>query len=146
MHASVGGVACRGVPGMNTVIIGALRALCGNAPKETRSWTRWIVPALGLPGTPQPPPHTSHGSQRAVVWWSRRREAEDGFGMPKCPRTTACRVLDAESCLTTQHLLRGGGDLIAAMETPPPFSDWANFSPGLRPIKNFLWRLRRKSV
>ena len=23
---------------------------------------------------------------------------------------------------------------------PPPLSDWVNFSPGLQPIKNFLWR------
>ena len=39
-----------------------------------------------------------------------------------------------EVCLTTQHLLRGGGS-----DPPPPLlSDWANFSPGLRPIKNFL--------
>ena len=29
---------------------------------------------------------------------------------------------------------------------PPPLSDLAKFSPGLQPIKNFLWRLRRKSV
>ena len=33
--------------------------------------------------------------------------------------------------------------------SPPPLpllSDWAKFSPGLQPIKNFLWRLRRNSV
>ena len=32
MHASVGGVVCRGVPGMNSVMIGAVPALCENAP------------------------------------------------------------------------------------------------------------------
>ena len=38
--------------------------------------------------------------------------------------------------------------------TPPPphsdplplLSDWADFSAGLRPITNFFWHLRRKSV
>ena len=49
-----------------------------------------------------------------------------------------------EFCLTTQHLMEGGG----GADTPhsPLLSDWAKFSPGLQPIKNFLWRLRRKSV
>ena len=37
----------------------------------------------------------------------------------------------------------GGGGLTPP--PPPPPSDWANFSPGLWPIKNFLWCLRRKS-
>ena len=34
MHASVGGVVFRGVPGINTVIIGAVPALCENAPMK----------------------------------------------------------------------------------------------------------------
>ena len=48
-----------------------------------------------------------------------------------------------EFCLTTQHLLWVGG-----LTPPPPplLSDWANFSPGLQPIRNFLWRIQRKSV
>ena len=41
---------------------------------------------------------------------------------------------------TTQHVRGGGSD------SPPLLSDWANFSPGLRPINSFLWRLGRKSV
>ena len=44
----------------------------------------------------------------------------------------------------------GGGGLTPPthpLRTPPPLlSDWANFSPGLQPIKNFLWRLQPKSV
>ena len=30
--------------------------------------------------------------------------------------------------------------------TPPPLSDWANFAPGLQPIKKIFWHLQRKSV
>ena len=55
-----------------------------------------------------------------------------------------------EFCLTTQHFLGGGGGVGGGLTPPPPpgapSSDWANFSLGLQPIKNFLWRLRRKSV
>ena len=59
----------------------------------------------------------------------------------------------AEFCLTTQHLREGGawGGLTPPTHPhgpppPPRISDWANFSPGLQPIKNFLWCLWRKSV
>ena len=52
-----------------------------------------------------------------------------------------------EYCLTTQHLpVGGGGADTPPPSDPPPLSDWANFSPGLRPIKNILWRLWHKSV
>ena len=45
-------------------------------------------------------------------------------------------------CLTTQHLMGGGSDPPPPpppLGPPPPplLSDWANFSPGLRPIKIF---------
>ena len=40
----------------------------------------------------------------------------------------------------------GGGGSDTPPAPPPLLSDWANFSPGFRPINNFLWRLRRKSV
>ena len=52
-----------------------------------------------------------------------------------------------EFCLTTQHLPGGGGGGGdgGGLTPPPPLgpphpllSDWANFSPVLRPIKNFL--------
>ena len=62
--------------------------------------------------------------------------------------------LPPEFCSTTQHLLRRGGGLggglthptLPPSDPPPLLSDWTNFSPGLWPIKSFLWRLRRKSV
>ena len=57
---------------------------------------------------------------------------------------------DPEFSLTTQHPLWGGGgggaDNPPPPSDPPPLSDWAIFSPGLRPIKKIFWRLRRKSV
>ena len=40
----------------------------------------------------------------------------------------------------------GGSDNPPPSSDPPLLSHWAIFSPGLWPIKNFLWRLRRKSV
>ena len=50
-----------------------------------------------------------------------------------------------EFCLTTQHHLGAGGS-----NTPHPSPlrppHWANFSPGLQPIKNYFWCLLRKSV
>ena len=63
--------------------------------------------------------------------------------------------LPPQFCLTSQHLLGGGGGSDPPPPptsdpphpTPPaPVSDWANVSPGLRPIKQFFWRLRHKSV
>ena len=48
MHASVGVAVCRGVPGINNVMIGAVPALCARtAPVGVGSW----------PGAPPPPPH-----------------------------------------------------------------------------------------
>ena len=87
-------------------------------------------------------------SLRSAMW-----STIGGFHVPIHCRAAGLRVammmvagaLQQSFCLTTQHLLRGWGR--GGSDTPHPLlSDWANFSPGLRPMKNFLWRLRRKSV
>ena len=46
MHASVGGVVCRGVPGMNNVITGAVPALCGNTPYTAVLCCSAVLPAV----------------------------------------------------------------------------------------------------
>ena len=71
--------------------------------------------------------------------------------MTKCHRGSTVRgaravvVLRSEFCLTTQHLLGGDGGG-SDSPPPPPLGDCAKFSPGLRPIKNYFWRLWRKLI
>ena len=67
---------------------------------------------------------------------------------PKGAYGTTDEVLILLVCLSqpdsNSNRLHTGG--LTPATPPPPLSDWANFPPGLRPIKKIFWHLRRKSL
>ena len=73
---------------------------------------------------------------------------------PPLPPTNGQPQSCAQQLSISQGRGRGGMGGGLTPPTPPPLgppppmplSDWANCSSGLRPIQNFFWRLRRKSV
>ena len=101
--------------------------------------------------------------------WGVRSPRVGGGGVGPGNSAGACRITEAPLAgdgglrvwarvLLNNSASPGGGGLGGGLTPPshplqtpptppprPPLSDWANFSPGLRPMKNFLWRLQRKS-
>ena len=75
---------------------------------------------------------------RIVGMWEMDRY---GRAMPSSLRSNLPRPLGL--LFTTRHHLPPPPPS-PAMDPPPLFKDWAKFPPGLPPIKNFLWRLRRR--
>ena len=111
------------------------------------------------------PDPRSGGSGRAAARASTAAAAATATGLPGClairppsGRMFPCRaVLSAAHTprkgvglpglfLTTQH--HWGGGVQPSVDPPPPPRKkiGSNFFPGLRPIKCFLWCLRRQSV
>ena len=96
------------------------------------------------------PAWEGHQGAAAGLGAAGRRSHSRLIEMMVSPAVGVSRAGSPEFCLTTQHLWGGGGLTPPSnppSDPPPPIlSDWANFSLGLQPIKNFLWRLQRKSV
>ena len=91
------------------------------------------IPRMG-PAAPPPwptPPHSDRGPGRGPG------RASEG------PRP---RPLPPKDSSGPRAPLNNSAPLPPPPPPPTPFKDWVDFPPGLRPNKNFLWRLHRQSV
>ena len=127
-------------------------------PSRTRRPRRGGGWANGLPCHPPPPPRKAifFPPSRPSDWQrashARRRRPRNLFpGNSKLwnkriSNTAVMRRVLLNNSASPGVGGGGGSDTPPPPSDPPLLSDRAKFYPGLQPIKNFPWRLRRKSI
>ena len=85
-----------------------------------------------------PLPSAQHEAQQYAL----RRDVciPDTTDLPRLEGTRKCGRGPLGPREVLEWPYAAGGAPPPPSDPPPLLSDWANFSPGLQPMKNFLWR------